>query len=62
MPDNRKDETSTDERTRERFMHILRRKLGERGYSGEQLEAKLNEITSKEDIGFDVDWDKVMNH
>ncbi len=41
-------------------MAILRRKLAERGYSGEGLERKLEEITSKEDISFRIDWDEVM--
>ncbi len=45
--------------TRERFMGIVRRKLAERGYSGERLEAKLNEITAKEDISFNIDWSQV---
>lgn len=46
--------------THEQFMAILRRKLAERGYSGEQLERKLEEITAKEDISFRIDWDEVM--
>lgn len=62
MQDDHKNQVVTDEPTRERFMRILRRKLGERGYSGEQLEAKFKEITSKKDIGFDIDWEKIMNH
>lgn len=34
-------------RTRERFIAIVRRKLGERGYAGDGLEAKLQEIIAK---------------
>lgn len=50
------------ESTRERFMRIVRRKLVEHGYSGGQLEARLNEITSKEDLSFEIDWEKVVHH
>lgn len=45
--------------TRERFMAIVRRKLGERGYTGAALEAKLQEIMSKQQLSFDIDWSKV---
>jgi len=57
-----KNKISVTEPRRERFSRMLRRKLAERGYSGEELEAKLREITSKEDISFNIDWDKVMKH
>ena len=53
-------ESAAGEDTRERFIRIVRRKLAERGYAGETLETKLNEITSKEDISFSIDWEKVM--
>jgi hypothetical protein len=53
-------ESAAGEGTRERFIRIVRRKLAERGYAGETLETKLNEITSKEDINFSIDWEKVM--
>lgn len=52
-------ESAAGEDTRDTFMRIVRRKLAERGYAGEALEAKLNEITSKEDISFSIDWEKV---
>ena len=53
-------ESGLEQTTRERFFRIIRRKLAERGYAGEMLEAKLNEITSKGDISFNIDWKKVM--
>jgi hypothetical protein len=40
-------------------MAILRRKLTERGYTGDALEAKLTEIMSKQQLSFIIDWSKV---
>ena len=53
MPDELDDmpppELSYEDRlpTRERFIAIARRKLGEQGYIGADLEAKLQEIITK---------------
>ena len=50
-----KDQPAIATDTRERFMQTLRRKLAERGYSDVELEAKLDQITSKGDISFNID-------
>lgn len=41
--------------TREQFTNIVRRKLGEKGYSGDNLEAKLQELLAR------VGWEKASS-
>lgn len=51
------DDAASPQQTRDRLLRIIRRKLGEHGYTSPALEAKLDEIVTKQDLSFQIDWE-----